>query len=112
MPKITLVKKILTNGQPCRKCIELLRKLEASGHLDKIDKTVIAQEGNPQSEGFLLAELHNQESAPFFIIEHQNGNTETVSTYGDFLQIALGLKLDAREIFMNKLDKHNDLDFL
>lgn len=89
MKRITLVKKILADGSPCKKCKELLYKLEVSGHIERIYRTVIAQEGDLQSDGYLLAQKHQQENAPFFIIEHENGNIETISTYGDFLKTIL-----------------------
>lgn len=89
MKKIILVKKILKDGNLCKKCKTILYKLEASGHMEKIDTVAIALEGDLESEGYLLAKKYNQENAPFFIFEDKNGNTETASTYEDFLKLIL-----------------------
>jgi hypothetical protein len=89
MKKITLVKKILSDGNPCKKCKTILYKLEASGLIEKIDSVAIATEGDLTSEGYLLAQKYNQENAPFFIVAYENGTSEALSTYEDFLKIVL-----------------------
>ena len=38
--KITLVKKIKADGSPCKKCEQVLSRLEKEGHLDRIDEIV------------------------------------------------------------------------
>ncbi len=48
---ITFVKKIKADGNPCRKCAEVQSRLEKDGHIDKIDRTVIADERDTDSEG-------------------------------------------------------------
>ena len=40
--KITMIKKILKDGSPCRKCAEVLNQLEENNLLDQIDQIVIA----------------------------------------------------------------------
>ena len=42
--RITFVKKIKADGSPCKKCAEVQSRLENDGLIDKIDRTVIADE--------------------------------------------------------------------
>ena len=66
---VTFVKKILANGNPCPKCEDVERRLTKDGFVNRIDRTVIADERDPNSEGMDLAAKHNVELAPFFIVE-------------------------------------------
>ncbi|MCE2459257.1 MAG: hypothetical protein J4F38_00535 [Pseudomonadales bacterium] len=68
--RITFVKKILADGQPCRKCADVESRLAESGQMSHIDRVVIADERDPASEGMRLAMLHDVVKAPFFIVEH------------------------------------------
>ena len=72
MRKITFVKKILKDGQPCKKCAEVETRLRKTGQLQHINKIAIADERNPDSEGIKLAELHGIKIAPFFIVETES----------------------------------------
>ncbi len=56
---ITLVKKVLADGSPCRKCAEVETRLRESGYLSRIHDTVIADERDPASPGMELARRHN-----------------------------------------------------
>ena len=69
--KITFVKKIKADGSPCRKCAEVQTRLEKDGHIEKIDRTVIADERDESSEGMQLAKQFEVERAPFFIVENE-----------------------------------------
>ena len=69
MRKITLVKKILEDGQPCKKCAEVETRLRETGQFQYINKIAIADERNPDSEGIKLAALYGIKIAPFFIVE-------------------------------------------
>nr|WP_271407808.1 hypothetical protein [Pseudomonas sp. Q1-7] len=51
--RITLVKKVLADGQDCRKCRDVMERLERGGHLDRIDRILVADERNPASAGWL-----------------------------------------------------------
>jgi len=66
---ITLVKKILANGEPCRKCQDVEGRLRRSGWWERIDKVVVADERDPLSAGMQLAAQLGIERAPFFIVE-------------------------------------------
>ena len=68
MPHITLVKKILENGEPCKKCAEVQARLEQSGQMDAIDEVLIADERDPESEGMKLAQSLQVDRAPFFVV--------------------------------------------
>ena len=70
--KVTFVKKILADGSPCQKCGDVTAKLEAAGQMQYIDKVVIADERDANSEGMQLAAKYNVKRAPFFIVERPN----------------------------------------
>ena len=55
MRRITLVKKVLADGLPCRKCREIGQRLEQNGHTAWIDRVVVADEREPHGEGWALA---------------------------------------------------------
>lgn len=79
--KITMVKKILANGSPCRKCAEVEQRLNDSNLMDKIDAVVIADERDPESEGMQLASKHQVERAPFFIVEEEDQPPRIYTVY-------------------------------
>lgn len=87
--KITLVKKILSDGSPCRKCADVLQRLEASGHLARIDEIVEAHETDPNSAGMLLAKQYDVDRAPFFIVEERGQPAQIYTVYMKFLMEVL-----------------------
>ena len=87
--KITFVKKILKNGQPCRKCADVERRLTDSGHINSIDETLIADERDDQSQGMLLAAKHDVKLAPFFVVE-DGSDTRIYTVYFKFVKEELG----------------------
>ncbi len=112
MQTITLVKKILTNGLPCKRCAEMLHKLEASGHIGIINSIVIADERDSNSPGMLLAKKFNVDQAPFFILEQQSGETNILTTYSEFLEKAAGQAADKTTALQDFYKNSNELDFL
>ena len=76
--RITFVKKILANGEPCQKCGDVEKRLAASGQAVHIDHVAIADERDPNSEGMRLAAEHDVSVAPFFIVE--DGAATTIYT--------------------------------
>ena len=109
---ITFVKKILANGEPCKKCKEVEDRLIQSGYMSAINQTIIADERNPQSPGMLLAKQHNVQLAPFFIIE-EGSATRIYTIYLKFVkaeldQTAKSTRQDSEDILRN----NPDLDFL
>jgi len=79
MRKITMVKKLLANGEPCAKCSQAQELLERRGLWDQIDEVVWAREGDPASPGAQLAQRHQVELAPFFVIS-EDGQGDRVVT--------------------------------
>lgn len=69
---ITMVKKRLASGEPCRKCVQSEELLRKRGLWDRIDEVVWANETEPESEGMLLAAKHDVSVAPFFIVQGQD----------------------------------------
>lgn len=76
--KITMVKKLLANGEPCAKCAQAQQMLEARGVWDQIDEVVWAKEGDADSPGARIAAKHGVELAPFFVIEREGQADEVV----------------------------------
>ena len=79
--KITFVKKILADGSACKKCADVEKRLKDSDYQRLIDKTVIADERDPDSEGIVLAKQHNMSRAPFFIVEQDDDATKLYDIY-------------------------------
>jgi phosphoadenosine phosphosulfate reductase len=75
---ITMVKKELADGQPCKKCLQAEEMLRVREVWDRIDEVVIADEADPQSDGMKLGAKYEIDIAPFFIVE--DGGEETVFT--------------------------------
>jgi phosphoadenosine phosphosulfate reductase len=63
-----MVKKRLSSGEPCRKCVQVESMLRARGLWERIDEVVWACEGEPGSEGMRLCTEHGVDRAPFFIV--------------------------------------------
>ncbi|MSR15591.1 MAG: hypothetical protein EXR86_13735 [Gammaproteobacteria bacterium] len=80
---ITFVKKILADGEACRKCREVEERLRRAGYWPKIDAVVIADERDPHSAGLQLAQKHKVAVAPFFVVRDAAG----VRIYTIFLQL-------------------------
>jgi hypothetical protein len=86
---ITFVKKILADGQPCAKCADVEKRLRDGGHWDRLDRVVVADERDPDSEGLRLAAEHGVDRAPFFVVEDAAG-ARIYTVYFKFLKEALG----------------------
>lgn len=71
--RITMVKKRLDSGEPCRKCAQTEDMLRNRGLWDRIDEVIWAVEGEPSSPGMVLAERHGVTVAPFFVVSGANG---------------------------------------
>ncbi|GHA14488.1 hypothetical protein GCM10008090_25350 [Arenicella chitinivorans] len=84
MPHITFVKKILANGELCKKCLEVSTRLESEALIDSIDQIAIADERDADSEGARLARKHDVTRAPFFLVEHDDGQVEVFDIYFKF----------------------------
>ena len=82
---ITFVKKVLAAGAPCAKCDDVERRLRRSGLLARIDRVVVADERDADSEGMRLARRHQVEIAPFFVVE-DHGRTTVYTVYLKFVR--------------------------
>ena len=110
--RITMVKKIKADGSPCRKCADVERRLADSGHLGNIDRTVIADERDPSSEGMQLAARHSVDLAPFFIVERDDGTTQIYTVYFRFLKEVLEGETDAAQEAAEILERSPGVDLL
>ena len=109
---ITFVKKIKEDGSPCRKCAEVQSRLEKEGYINKIDRTVIADERDSSSEGMQLAKRYNVSQAPFFIVEEENVEPKIYTVYFKFVNDVLSGKTSEEDAAKDILDANPDLDFL
>ncbi len=110
--KITLVKKILADGSPCKKCADVLEKLETSSNISRIDAIITADERDPSSEGMVLAKQHDVDRAPFFIVERDSGETQIYTVYLKFVKEVLQQEGNEKEELKEILQNNSDLDFL
>lgn len=78
--RITMVKKRLASGEPCRKCLQAEELLRKRGLWDRIDEVAWAIEDEPDSEGMRLARIHGVEVAPFFIVRREDGEDKVVTS--------------------------------
>ena len=121
--RITLVKKILANGEPCGKCRDVEARLRRSGHWERIDEVLVADERDPQSPGMLLAEALGVERAPFFVVEElvegavadaagMNGERQVYTVYYKFVKDILNGSVSPHQSAAEILADNPDLDYL
>jgi len=84
MTHITFVKKILADGELCKKCREVAERLESEDLLNVIDHIAIADERDPDSEGARLAKKFGVARAPFFLVEDESGKVTVFDIYFKF----------------------------
>jgi hypothetical protein len=108
---ITFVKKILANGDPCRKCADVTSRLERDGFLDRIDRIVIADEREPDSEGMQIASRYGVDRAPFFVVE-DGSNTRVFDIYFKFVNEVMKAQTSEVESAQDLLQQNPDLDFV
>lgn len=109
---ITLVKKILLDGSPCKKCADVLEKLESSGQIRAIDQILVADERDLNSPGMVLAAKHDVNRAPFFVVEKAGAEPLIYTVYLKFVRDILEQKTSASEEASEILANNPDLDFL
>lgn len=111
--KIIFVKKILADGSPCRKCADVISKLESSGQMARIDEILVADERDPSSAGMAIAKQFNVDRAPFFVVHDNEGEAPRIYTvYLKFVKEVLEQKTDENEELKEILQNNSDLDFL
>lgn len=109
---ITMVKKILADGSPCRKCADVEERLRDGGHLARIDAVVIADERDAGSAGMELARRHGVDLAPFFIVEDDSGNVRVYTIFLRFLREVLQAGASEADELREIMDRGPNLDFL
>jgi len=108
---ITLVKKILANGEPCKKCKDVEERLKRAGHWDRIDEVVIADERDAASAGNRLAEELGVTLAPFFVVKN-HGDVTVYTLFFKFLKEVLEAPAASRDADREILENNPDLDFI
>jgi len=110
--KITLVKKLKEDGSPCKKCVEVLTRLEEADQMKLIDEVLIADERDNNSPGMLLAAELEVNRAPFFVVESDSGERKVYTVYFKFVKEVLNTKANEVEELKDLLDQNADLDFI
>ncbi len=77
---VIMVKKRLLNGEPCKKCAQAEEVLRRRGLWQRIDRVVIADEADPESEGMRMAHELKMETAPFFVLSDGAGPPKVFET--------------------------------
>lgn len=67
--RVVMVKKRLSSGDACRKCVQSEELLRQRGHWERIDEVVWADESDPESPGARLAREHGVDTAPFYVVD-------------------------------------------
>ncbi len=86
---ITFVKKILADGTPCGKCRDVEERLTSGGHWPAIDRVVVADERDSDSEGMRIAAELGVDRAPFFVVK-TSFKTVTYTVFLKFVKDVLG----------------------
>lgn len=92
---VTMVKKRLASGEPCKKCIEAEDLLRARGVWGHIDHVVWAIENEPESEGMRLARRYGVEAAPFFLVDEGRGDPVPYSSVLRLMRERLAIEREA-----------------
>ena len=109
---IRMIKKILQDGSPCRKCKEIEDRL-VQGHLiDRIDEIIIADERDQDSPGMKLAEQYKVDRAPFFIVEKEGEPAQIYTVYFRFIKEVFNSETSEQEEIKEILDQSPDLDYI
>lgn len=109
---ITMVKKIMKDGSPCRKCADVLTQLEENKLLDRIDQIIVADERDPNSEGMILAKQHNVGLAPFFVVEKDGHETKIYTVYFKFVKEVLSGGTSEQEEIREIMQQNPDIDYI
>ncbi len=109
--EITFVKKIKADGEPCRKCAEVERRLGEAGLMGRIDRTVVADERDPESEGMGLAAKYGVDAAPFFLVSDA-GQVTVYTSHLKLMKEVLSAQASEEDEAKELLEKSKGLDFL
>ncbi len=109
---IIMVKKILADGAPCRKCGEVYERLLRDGLLQHIDRIVTADPHNPDSEGMRLAARHQVSRAPFFIVRDKGGNEHIYDSFLRLKREVLQARASTTEVALDLAERFPELDYI
>ena len=109
---IQLIKKIKLDGNPCRKSAKVLNELQELGLLEKIDEIIAADQRQPSSQGFALANQYQVESAPFFIVKNEQGLSQVYKAYYRFLKEVFQVSVSEEEALSEIMAQNPDLDYI
>lgn len=109
---ITLVKKIKADGAPCRKCDEVIGRLESAGLMGRIHEVLIADERDAQSPGMRLAGRLGVDQAPFFVVRDESGAERVYTVYFRFVKEVLGGAVTEQEEVAELMDQNPGLDYI
>ena len=109
---IVMVKKILADGSPCKKCGEVLAKMEADDQLKFIDEILIADERDAESDGMQLAKKLGVDRAPFFVVTQDDGTQTIYTVYLKFVKEVLNTAISEKDELKELMNNSQDLDFL
>ncbi len=83
---ITMVKKRLLGGEPCKKCVDAEELLKARGLWSQIHEVVWAIEGDAESAGMKLAAQYKVDLAPFFIVRAEGAEPRVYTSTLQFIK--------------------------
>lgn len=110
---IKLVQKIKTDGNSCRKSARVLNNLKELNLLDTIDEVIAADERQQaDSEGFNLARKYQVSSAPFFIVENDEGVSRVYTAYYRFMKDVFKISVSESDEISEMMAQNPDLDYI
>ncbi len=107
-----MVKKIKQDGTACRKCAEVEKRLEDAGLSGSIDRIIIADERDPESEGICIAAEYNVDRAPFFMVEEDGKPPRIYTVYMKFVKEVLQAEISEQDAIKDIMDANPDLDYI
>ncbi|HEX3772175.1 MAG TPA: phosphoadenylyl-sulfate reductase [Polyangiaceae bacterium] len=83
---VTMVKKRLASGEPCRKCAQAETLLKDRGLWSRVDEVLVADENDPTSPGMVLGARLGIGLAPFFVVRDDKGPETVFESVLQFVQ--------------------------
>lgn len=108
---VLFVKKVLADGEPCRKCRDVETRLHKDGLMRHLDEILTAREDEPESRGNRLARRLRVTRAPFFVIRHSDGREQVIESYLSFKRWFSQVEEGAADL-VDVVDQHPSLAFL
>jgi phosphoadenosine phosphosulfate reductase len=85
--RVTMVKKRLASGEPCKKCIQAEELLKSRGLWGRIDEVLWAEENDPASPGMVLGARLGVGLAPFFVVTEADGRETVYESVLQFIKV-------------------------